>query len=392
MNAKAIIILGVLAGLGPFAVEFYLTAQNHLVEQFHTSPNLVSLNVGVFFIGMAVGQFLGGPLSDVNGRRPLALTSLFLFTAASVMACFATTIYTFLFLRGIQALGAGIVAVLAYAIVSDQCNETSTAKFISLVTFVAIFIRVLSPIAGSHVTAGYGWQAPLLIMALIGLLTFIYFFYYQPETYPAELRSKFCFDSVFRDYSKLLVEVRSRTFIGFEVLSSISLFAYVSTAPLIFMNTYDLDVIDMGYAYTGTTLILMISAYANIYIVAKMGVSKILKITISSTFYISVILIVMLIFHQPSLQVFVFLICIYMVPMMMTRLNATAAAMKCFPSIAGTTASLISVIGFAFGGLVSLLSSYLYDQFEFGLIFILFATAFLNLLLYLGYRSELYSF
>ena len=56
MNATAIIILGVLAGLGPFAVEFYLTAQNHLVEQFHTSPNLVSLNVGVFFIGMAVGQ------------------------------------------------------------------------------------------------------------------------------------------------------------------------------------------------------------------------------------------------------------------------------------------------------------------------------------------------
>jgi hypothetical protein len=81
-----------------------------------------------------------------------------------------------------------------------------------------------------------------------------------------------------------------------------------------------------------------------------------------------------------------------MVPMMMTRLNATAAAIKCFPKIAGTTAALISVIGFAFGGLISLLSSYLYDQFEFGLIFILFASASLNLLLYLRYRSDLYSF
>jgi len=392
MNVTAIIMLGVLAGLGPFAVEFYLTAQNHLVEQFHTSPYLVSLNVGVFFIGMAVGQLFGGPLSDVNGRRPLVLISLFLFTAASVIACFATTISTFLFLRGLQALGAGIVAVLAYAIVSDQCDETDTAKLISLVTFVAIFIRFLSPIAGSHVTSDYGWQAPLLVMALIGLLAFIYLFFYQPETYPAELRSKFCFDSVFRDYSKLLVEVRSRTFIGFEVLTSISLFAYVSTAPLIFMNTYDLDAIDLGYVYAGTTSILMISAYANIYIVAKMGIAKILKITIPSMFCISCIFIVILIFDQPGLPLFVFLICIYMVPMMMTRLNATAAAIKCFPKIAGTTAALISVIGFAFGGLVSLLSSYLYDQFEFGLIFILFVTASLNLLLYLRYRTDLYSF
>ena len=392
MNVTAIIMLGVLAGLGPFAVEFYLTAQNHLVEQFHTSPYLVSLNVGVFFIGMAVGQLFGGPLSDVNGRRPLVLISLFLFTAASVIACFATTISTFLFLRGLQALGAGIVAVLAYAIVSDQCDETDTAKLISLVTFVAIFIRFLSPIAGSHVTSGYGWQAPLLVMALIGLLAFVYLFFYQPETYPAELRSKFCFDSVFRDYSKLLVEVRSRTFIGFEVLTSISLFAYVSTAPLIFMNTYDLDAIDLGYVYAGTTSILMISAYTNIYIVAKMGIAKILKITIPSMFCISCIFIVILIFDQPGLPLFVFLICIYMVPMMMTRLNATAAAIKCFPKIAGTTAALISVIGFAFGGLVSLLSSYLYGQFEFGLIFILFVTASLNLLLYLRYRTDLYSF
>lgn len=392
MNVTAIICLGVLAGLGPFAVEFYLTAQNHLVDQFNTSPYLVSLNVGVFFIGMAFGQLFGGPLSDVNGRRPLVLISLFLFIATSVMACFATTINTFLFLRALQALGAGIVGVLAYAIVSDQCDETNTAKVLSLVTFVAIFIRFLSPIAGSYVTSGYGWQAPLLVMALIAVLAFIYLFVNQPETHPAELRSKFFLASVFRDYSKLLVEVRSRTFIGFEVLASISLFAYVSTAPLIFMNTYDLDFIDLGYVYAGTTSILMISAYANIYIVAKTGVAKILKITIPSMFYISFTFIVILAFHQPGLPLFIFLICTYMVPMMMTRLNATAAAIKCFPNISGTTAALISVIGFAFGGLVSLLSSYLYNQFEFSLIFILFVTTSLNLLLYFRYRSRLYAF
>lgn len=390
MSKTAIIFLGVLAGLGPFAVEIYLPAQNQLVETFHTDPTLISMNIGIFFIGMAIGQFFGGPLSDANGRRPILLVSLFVFVIAGILICFAPTAQVFITLRGLQAISAGTVAVLAIAIISDKCDEVNTARIISQITVIAILIRILSPVAGGLLTSVYGWQAPFVVMVTVGSVTIFYALKHQDETHQTGNRGKLKPSTIIDDYMKLLTDARSRTFIGIEILSTTGLFAYVSAAPLIFMNTYSFDSKEFSYIYAGLTIVLMISALLNSLLVKKVEILKLLKLTIPAMFCIATLLMLTPGYYLSNPLFFVLLLCAYMIPMMMTRLNATAVAVKCFPGIAGTMAALISVIGFAVGGLSGLLSGYLYDKLEFVLVYILFVSAFLNLTLYLISKKSFY--
>ena len=220
----------------------------------------------------------------------------------------------------------------------------------------------------------------------------IYALHYQRETRSAGDTPKSAglaiFKSMLRNYTKLLSTGSSRAFIGFEALSSIGFFAYVIAAPLIFTGAYQLDMISFSYVYTVTILVLTLSAYANSRLVRKTGILSMLKITIPTMFCAAAALMITNLLYRPTLPLFIILLSAYLAPMMMTRLNATAAAIKCFPDIAGTAAALISIIGFAVGGVSGLLVGYLHESSDTGLMAVLCVSAFLNLVLYL--RSGLY--
>ena len=66
MKEKKLIIwiLGGLATVTPFAIDLYLPAFSQIADDFGTTPTTVSLSVSSYFIGMAIGQILYGPMLD----------------------------------------------------------------------------------------------------------------------------------------------------------------------------------------------------------------------------------------------------------------------------------------------------------------------------------------
>src|SRR5687768_8032640 len=57
-------ILGGLATVSPFAIDLYLPAFSEIASDFNTVPARISLSISSYFIGMAIGQILYGPLLD----------------------------------------------------------------------------------------------------------------------------------------------------------------------------------------------------------------------------------------------------------------------------------------------------------------------------------------
>ena len=78
------IMLGTLVALGPLAIDTYLPALPTMADDFGVAVHAVELSVSFYVIGVALGQWLGGPLSDHFGRKPVAYVGLLVFFLASL--------------------------------------------------------------------------------------------------------------------------------------------------------------------------------------------------------------------------------------------------------------------------------------------------------------------
>src|SRR5215469_14532749 len=68
-NLFIITILGALSVVSPFAIDMYLPAYPQVAKDFGVQSTVISLTISSYFIGLAGGQLLYGPLLDRFGRR-----------------------------------------------------------------------------------------------------------------------------------------------------------------------------------------------------------------------------------------------------------------------------------------------------------------------------------
>src|SRR5687767_3294170 len=85
-------ILGALATVSPFAIDLYLPAFTQIATDFGTTPSQISLSVSSYFVGMALGQILYGPLLDRFGRKRPLYAGLLLFIIASAGCAHSQTV------------------------------------------------------------------------------------------------------------------------------------------------------------------------------------------------------------------------------------------------------------------------------------------------------------
>lgn len=55
--------------IAPLATDMYVPAFPLVGQDLHTSATEVQLTLTTYFVGMALGQLIGGPVSDQRGRR-----------------------------------------------------------------------------------------------------------------------------------------------------------------------------------------------------------------------------------------------------------------------------------------------------------------------------------
>src|SRR6476619_5250143 len=78
--------------IAPLATDMYVPAFPVVGDDLQSSATQVQLTLTTFFVGMALGQLVGGPVSDQRGRRRPLLAALVVLTLASVACALAPTI------------------------------------------------------------------------------------------------------------------------------------------------------------------------------------------------------------------------------------------------------------------------------------------------------------
>ena len=62
-------VLGLLSAIGPFAIDKYLPALPSIGKSLGASVSDVQASLTVFFMALALGQIIYGPVSDMVGRK-----------------------------------------------------------------------------------------------------------------------------------------------------------------------------------------------------------------------------------------------------------------------------------------------------------------------------------
>lgn len=78
------IFLGVMSAMAPLLTDMYLPSLPEISSAFDISTSMTQLTLTMTMVGMAVGQILGGPVSDRLGRKVPLLIGMAGFTLASL--------------------------------------------------------------------------------------------------------------------------------------------------------------------------------------------------------------------------------------------------------------------------------------------------------------------
>ena len=159
------VILGSLVALGPLAIDTYLPALLTMAGHFQVPIHDVEISVSVYVMGVAAGQWLGGPFSDQFGRKPVAYGGLLLFVAGSLMIPFSADVQQLYVLRFLQALGGGATAVIAAASVRDHFSGKEAARVLTTIGLVMLLAPLLAPAIGSLLLSTAGWERTFYMLA-----------------------------------------------------------------------------------------------------------------------------------------------------------------------------------------------------------------------------------
>lgn len=66
-----IIVLGIMTTFGPLTIDMYVPSLPSVQSDFNTTASQAQLTLSFAMIGLAIGQFIFGPLSDAYGLKRL---------------------------------------------------------------------------------------------------------------------------------------------------------------------------------------------------------------------------------------------------------------------------------------------------------------------------------
>jgi DHA1 family bicyclomycin/chloramphenicol resistance-like MFS transporter len=197
------VLLASLGMLGPFAIDTYLPAFSGIATSVGATPVQMQQTLSAYLFGFAFMNLFHGALSDSFGRRPVVLTGIAVFAAASVGCALSQSIGALVFFRALQGLSTGAGIVVSRAIIRDMFPPADAQRMMSMVTIFFGIAPAIAPMVGGLLFVHIGWHAIFWFLAGVGLLMWIANYRLLPETLHVSQRQAFNVRHLMRGYLEL---------------------------------------------------------------------------------------------------------------------------------------------------------------------------------------------
>ncbi|MBC6463229.1 multidrug effflux MFS transporter [Actinomadura sp. HBU206391] len=238
---RLMFILGALTSIGPLSIDMYLPALPRLTHDLSAGASRVQLTLTACLVGLAAGQLVAGPVSDMWGRRRPLIAGVALYTIASLLCTIAPDVHLLIALRFVQGAAGAAGVVIARAIVRDLHDGPAAARYFSLLMLVNGVAPVAAPVIGGQLLRFTSWRGVFVVIAVIGALMTVAVLVGLRETLRPLDRHTGGLAATLRTFAGLCAD---RAFMGYALsggLAFAAMFAYISGSPFVIQNIYGLS-------------------------------------------------------------------------------------------------------------------------------------------------------
>ncbi|WP_422858600.1 multidrug effflux MFS transporter [Flagellimonas sp. S174] len=317
-----------------------LTDIGNTIDNQH--PPSLQYIISMIFLGLGIGQFVFGSLSDSYGRKPIVFVGVGIFAIGSVICIYSKNFETMLFGRVLQGIGLAAPKTVSISIVRDVYSGDNMARIISFITIIFVIVPMIAPIIGQVILLNFDWQAIFYFQLLFVLTTTTWFYFRQKETLPKTKRKRFNTANYVNSFFEF---VSSRNAILCTLISALmegAFIAYLSNSKHIFQNQYGL-IDEFPYIFGGISLALGIATFFNGSLVLKYGMKNLIHLAL--VVFIASSSIFLWLFwgdYNPSISFVLMFLIIQFFSFGFIFGNVSALAMEKIGHIAGVGASLFT--------------------------------------------------
>ena len=361
MPLHILLILGGLSAFGPLSIDMYLPAFPAMAEDLGVSSEQIQLSLSVYFIGLASGQLVYGPLADRFGRRKPLLFGIGLFCVASLACALAPTLEWLLAGRFAQALGGCAGMVVNRAVVRDLCEPIDAAKAFSQLMLIMGVAPILAPLAGTALLGLAGWASIFWFLTVFAGLFALAVYFFLPETLPPHMAPP-PLRSAFERYIGLL---REPLFMFHALTGGVAMagmFAYISGSPYVFLELYKVPVEQYAWLFGSIAACFILSAQLNSRLLRRWSQLALIRGTTFIYMLATVTLLLAAWLQVESLWLFLPPLVLSVAIISQVLPNASACALAGHGHQAGIASALMGTMQFAIAGITSAAVGMLHDN------------------------------
>lgn len=306
--------------------------------------NRAQLLVTSFVLGMGIGTFFTGPLSDAFGRKPIMMLGCGVYLLGTLAAFMSQDLTMMLIARVMMGLGAAGPRVVVVAIIRDLYVGREMAKITSLVFLIFAIAPALAPSLGYLIMTAFGWRAIFVSFALFIGIAVTWLMLRQPETHPVQSRRPLSLTALLSAMREAFTHRTVLLSTCAQAMTLGVLFTVISSIQQVFDITFDQGA-NFHLWFGGIAIVSASASWLNARLVVRIGMRPIIRTMYAVQIGLTIVLIAVTLADLPYVIAFgAYLVWVvgnfFLAGLTIGNLNALA--MENMGHIAGMAASLIA--------------------------------------------------
>jgi len=240
-------------------------------QRIENAPLILTL----FLLGMGLGTFITGPLSDAYGRKPVILTFSALYILGAALAWASQSLEMLLAARLLQGFGAAGPRVVALAVVRDRFSGRQMAQVVSVVMMIFTLVPAFAPLLGDFIVAWTGWRGIFAAFIVFSMFYCAWVLLRLPETLPPAARRPLQLPLI----RAAIAEILRHPVVRISVLTQMLVSAMLFVTLMLVQQIYDL-VYDRGAAFAvwffGVAIVGGLASLLNAVLVVRIGMQRLI--------------------------------------------------------------------------------------------------------------------
>ena len=352
--------LGLLTATAALTVDISLPAIPAMVDALATNLSHGQQIVGIFLLGMALGQIPAGLLSDRMGRMPVLYTGMGIFALAAWVAAAANSIEVMLVSRLVQGFGAAAAIVLSRSIVRDVATGMEAARLMSLMTMIFTAAPVIAPSIGAFLTTHWGWRTPFVTIAFCALLLVVAIRHNLGETHRPNVDGH-PLRQLLNSFREFFSHRQSIFGLLLLVLPPAGFMSIIAVSSALAIEHYGFSVQAYGLVFACAGLSILAGSFLNRMLVLRYSQLGIMGAGVAIMGLAGAQLLVMALLNEAPFAWLWSCVCAFMFTIALVMPNATVLALDPMPRIAGVASSIIGTLQNLTGAAGALVGAAIYD-------------------------------